>query len=89
MHGFVDTAANHALNRFAYTQYPNRRDLQMGKREASAFKSFYLSLILVERSHPPQEDGRWSRLRHGLSIAKEIDEFKSRITKARDIFMVR
>jgi hypothetical protein len=46
MHEFVDTVANHALNCFAYTQYPNRRDLQMGKREASAFKSFYLSLTL-------------------------------------------
>jgi len=46
MHEFVNTVANHALNCFAYTQYPNRRDLQMGKREASAFKSFYLSLTL-------------------------------------------
>ena len=35
-----------------------------------------------------QEDGRWSRLKHGLSVEKEIDEFKSRINRARAIFMV-
>ncbi|KIM76096.1 hypothetical protein PILCRDRAFT_13006 [Piloderma croceum F 1598] len=32
-------------------------------------------------------DGRWSSISHGLSIAQEIDEFKSRIESARALFL--
>ena len=35
-----------------------------------------------------QNDGRWSSIVHGLSIAQEIDEFKSRIESARALFLV-
>ncbi|KAF7974879.1 hypothetical protein HWV62_11143 [Athelia sp. TMB] len=32
-------------------------------------------------------DGRWSSIKHGLSISKEIDEFKTRIADARALFV--
>ncbi|KAF7980316.1 hypothetical protein HWV62_39116 [Athelia sp. TMB] len=32
-------------------------------------------------------DGRWSSIKHGLSISKEIDAFKTRITEARTLFV--
>ncbi|KAF7980318.1 hypothetical protein HWV62_39120 [Athelia sp. TMB] len=32
-------------------------------------------------------DGRWSSIRHGLSIPKEIEEFQTRITDARALFL--
>jgi hypothetical protein len=45
------------------------------------------------RQHPHtycvhKNDGRWSSITHGLSIAQEIDEFKSRIESARALFLV-
>ena len=35
-----------------------------------------------------QNDGRWSQIRNGLIIGKEIDEFKARVTDAKKLFMV-
>ncbi|KZP32455.1 hypothetical protein FIBSPDRAFT_944011 [Athelia psychrophila] len=33
------------------------------------------------------DDGRWSSVTHGLTITKEIEDFKARITSARDLFL--
>ena len=35
-----------------------------------------------------QNDGRWSQIRNGLVIGKEIDEFKARVAEAKKLFMV-
>ena len=35
-----------------------------------------------------QNDGRWSQIRNGLIIGKEIDEFKARVADARKLFVV-
>jgi len=39
-------------------------------------------------AHTRLEDGRWKRLTHGLSINKEIDEFKAQIAEASRQFLV-
>jgi hypothetical protein len=45
--------------------------------------------MITEGCYDHKTDGRWSRITHGLAIGKEIDEFKSRLAHARELFMVR
>jgi len=52
-----------------------------------------LNPCICLRQHPyrycvHKNDGRWSSIIHGLSIDQEIEEFKSRIEKARKLFLV-
>jgi hypothetical protein len=49
---------------------------------------FRLKYEVLKNFTPSQNDGRWSRITNGLSIAQEIDEFKTRITEARAFFVV-
>ena len=61
----------------------------MGSDETCA--SLYSKQKSPSRIHdslPTQNDGRWSQIRNGLIIGKEIDEFKARVGEAKKLFMV-